>query len=160
MDEFYMHNMIRINMKLQDPNSIMVDVQLMKLASWLTHVLRNQCLQELGFDSSFLIITCELCWLLLLLYQFIFHQEITKLYVYEYQNNKRHKMQALNQGKTPTRGNPSQTLPSLNSNQDETLPDFLDLEKYLLQPPSHPFPSIDDPCQSLQVISPQQQLQS
>ena len=49
-------------------------------------------LVELGLDFSFLIITCELCWLLLLICYIIFHQEITKLCVHEDYKNKRHKM--------------------------------------------------------------------
>jgi len=35
--EFYMHNLILTDVKLYDPNYRMVDVQLMALASWMTH---------------------------------------------------------------------------------------------------------------------------
>lgn len=37
MVEFYMHNMILIDMKFWDHNSRLGDMQLMELASWLTH---------------------------------------------------------------------------------------------------------------------------
>ena len=44
-----------------------------------------------------------------------------------------------------SRGKPSPTLPLVDSNQDETIQDPLDLDKDLLQSPSQPFLPIDDP---------------
>jgi len=35
--EFYMHNLTLTNMNFWDPNEILVDIQLMALASWMTH---------------------------------------------------------------------------------------------------------------------------
>lgn len=52
MVEFYMHNLILIDMNFWDPNSRMGDVQLMVLASWLTH-------EEAGVEEVKRIMTRE-----------------------------------------------------------------------------------------------------
>ena len=37
MAEFYLHNMVLINMNVWDPNSRLGDMQLMVMASWMNH---------------------------------------------------------------------------------------------------------------------------
>jgi len=67
-------------------------------------------LVDLGLDLSFLIITCELCWLILLICYIIFYQAITKLCVHEDHKNTRH-----NLGKRPIEGKTQlKSLPSIN----------------------------------------------
>ena len=68
-------------------------------------------LVDLGLDLSFLIITCELCWLILLICYIIFYQAITKLCVHE--DHKKSKTQDVGSlpGKNPYLGeNPVKNL--------------------------------------------------